>query len=199
MDISLDVAVHCMDGFGGHSTHVTVNPITQIVSHIVVAETKAPHLKRLVPISWVNMTTLDLIVLNCNRDQLAQMERFVMTEFIRLETTDRYSVGYPYLPPALEYKPQKTVCIEVENIPIEAVAVRQGARIEACDGPIGVLEAVQIDPTDGRITHVRLRIGPIWEYREVTVSAAEIQRIEERTIHLKLTKAAVTDLAAVTV
>jgi hypothetical protein len=197
MDISLNVAVHCVDGFGGRSTHIILNPITQIVSHIVVAEKKAPHIERLVLIDWIKTTTPDLILLDCRRDQLSQMERFVMTEFLRLETTDRYSIGYPYMSPSQVYKPKKTVSIEVENISIEEVAVHQGARIEACDGPIGVLEAVQIDPSDGRITHMRLRIGPIWEHRAVIVSAAEIQRIEERTIYLKLARAAVADLAAV--
>ena len=196
MDISLDTTVPCLDGAGGRSSYILLNPSTKIVTHLVIVEKKAPHCERLVPIHWIKATTPELVLLDCTRDRLSSLDQFVVTEFLQLEVPDRYSVVYPYIVSGQINKPKKTISIEVENIPFEEVAVRHGARIEACNGPIGVLEAVQIDPADGRLTQLRLRIGPNWEPHVVTVQAAEIERIEERTIYLKLTKADIIDLTA---
>jgi hypothetical protein len=195
MDIWLNSMVHCLDGLGGRATHLILNPSTRKVSYVVVAEKKAPHTERLVPINRVTATTPELILLDYTRARLAQLDRFVETAFIRLETPDRYSAGYPLIAPAYEFKPKKTVSFEVEHIPPDELAIRHDARIEAGDGPVGLLDAFQIEPIDGQITHLVLRTGPIWEQRTVTVPVVEIQRFEERTIYLTLSRSELAKVA----
>ncbi len=81
MNIPLDVEVHCADGLCGRSIITMTNPITKETSHLVVAESKAPHIKRLVPIKLVKETTPQLIRLSCSREELSeieQLEKFVV-------------------------------------------------------------------------------------------------------------------------
>ena len=53
MDIPINAEVFCSDGLCGHTTCITVNPITQKITHVVVREKQSPHTERLVPEDFI--------------------------------------------------------------------------------------------------------------------------------------------------
>ena len=53
MDIPLDAHVRCLDGVGGESTAVVLNPVTMVVSYIVVKTKEHGHKEVLVPMTFV--------------------------------------------------------------------------------------------------------------------------------------------------
>ncbi len=81
MNIPLNVAVYCTDGFAGRSITTISDPISRETTHLVVVEEQSPAIKRLVPLERVEKTTPQLILLNCSRETLstmARLERFLI-------------------------------------------------------------------------------------------------------------------------
>lgn len=197
-DIPLNADVECADGPGGKSTYVIVNPTTQQVTHFVVKEGGLHPTERLVPIDWVVETTHDLIRLRCTRDELAAMEPFFETGFIRRDI--------PHVDPVMSalwdrpYAVSQTTVVRVQHkhIPPGELAMRQGARVEATDGYVGRVDEFLVDSSE-HITHLVLREGHLWGQKEVTIPVSEIHHIEEDTVYLKLDRHAIESLPTVPV
>lgn len=100
---------------------------------------------------------------------------------------------FPYVAPG-ESMP---IPMERRNIPPEELAIRRGAKVEARDGRIGRVDEFMIDPISENITHLILTEGYLWGKKEVTIHVSEIDRIEESTVYLNLTKEQVEALPAV--
>jgi sporulation protein YlmC with PRC-barrel domain len=198
MDIPMNAEAYCADGPCGHSTYIIVNPISRQVTHLVVKERRAPHTERLVPVSLVTETTHDQIRLGCTQDELASMESFTQTEFIRerLPDYERYEDSYmvwPYRVPEVT----KTVTVRHKRVPHGELAVRRGARVHANNGRIGHVDEFLVDPEDGHITHLILREGHLCGQKDVTIPISEIERIEENMVYLKLNKRDIGKLPAI--
>ena len=56
-----------------------------------------------------------------------------------------------------------------------------------------------VNPATDHISHLVLREGYLWGQREVTISVAEIDRIDEDAVYLKLNKRQVAALPAIPV
>jgi sporulation protein YlmC with PRC-barrel domain len=204
MDIPINVDVQCADGLCGRLTYVIINPITRRMTHLVVREAKTPHTKRMVPVALVVETTPNLVRMGCTRDELAKMEPFIETEYIRAEIPDVEQIptgGYlpgeyvlwPYvIPERTEYVP-----VDHKRIPPGELAVRRGARVEATDGRVGQVDEFLVDPANGHITHLVLREGHLWGQKDVTIPISQIERIEENVVYLKLDKHSIEALPAI--
>lgn len=83
MEIPIKARVQCTDGPGGEATHVIVHPVMKKVTRLVVRETKAPHIERIVPFGFVEETAANQIRLRCSRQELSRMQPFVRTELVR--------------------------------------------------------------------------------------------------------------------
>jgi len=186
MDIPINVNVYCSDGHCGVSTHVVLNPTTEQVTHLVVKEKRFLHTERLVSIDLVLETTPHRIQLRCTKHELAEMESFLETEFVKTEIPeyggDPYMV-WSYTLPRIEMVP-----IEHERIPSGELAVHRGARVEATDGHAGRVDEFLVNPVDEHITHLVLREGHLWGQKDVTIPVSEIDHIEEDAVYLKLNK-----------
>jgi hypothetical protein len=198
MDIPMNAEAYCSDGRCGHSTYIIVNPISRKVTHLVVKEKRAPHSERLVPVKLVTETTHDQVRLGCTQDELARMEPFAETEYIRegIPDYEQYEATYlvwPYRVPDVT----QTVAVRHKRVPHGELAVRRGARVRASDGRIGRVDEFLVDPEDGHITHLILREGHIWGQKDVTIPISQIERIEENKVHLKLNKRDVGKLPAI--
>jgi sporulation protein YlmC with PRC-barrel domain len=198
MDIPVNAEVYCSDGFCGQSTYIIVNPVSQQVTHLVVKEKRAPHAERLVPVNLVTETTHDQVRLGCTQDELARMETFIETEYIRegIPDYERYEDTYlvwPYQVPDVT----RTVAVRHKHVPHGELAVQRGARVHASNGRIGRVDEFLVDPQDGHITHLILREGHLWGQKNVTIPISEIERIEENVVHLKLNKRDVVKLPAI--
>ncbi len=208
MDMPLNAKVLCTDGPAGKIACLILNPITQEVTHIVVQENALFHPERLVPITMVAETTPDQVWLRCTRDELMRMDRFVETEFVRIDSLspeepeeafeDEMVAPYLTWPYATPMYPH-TIPIEHERIPPHELAVRRGARVDARDGHIGHVDEFLVDPDNGHMTHLVLREGHVWGQQDLTIPIAEIDHIDEEAVYLKLNKHQTAALPAIPV
>jgi sporulation protein YlmC with PRC-barrel domain len=199
MDIPVNVEVYCEDGPCGRSTYVIVNPTTWQVTHLVVKEKGFPNIERLVGLDRVTETGPHLIRLRCTRKELSTMDQFIEIEFLPGSApffpygADEYMM-WPYVLPQGMAMP-----VEHERIPPNELAVRRGARVEATDGHVGVVDEFLVDPATGRITHLVMREGHLWGKKDVTIPVSQIDRIEENTLYLKADKHSIEALPAIPV
>jgi sporulation protein YlmC with PRC-barrel domain len=196
MKIPLNARVQCVDGPGGRVVQVIVNPIARKMTHVVVEEKDLPSVERLVPMRSIVETGDELIYLDCSRQELGQMSPLIESEFLWAEIPEfRESHSYllhPYVVPGRLKTKQ-------ESLPPGELDIRRGARVQATDGKVGWVDEFVVIPTNGEITHLLLREGHQWGCKEVTIPISAIERIEERTVHLKLDKRGIQALPSVPV
>jgi sporulation protein YlmC with PRC-barrel domain len=194
MEFPLGVEVHCSDGRCGRSTHVILNPATEQITHLVVRERRPSSVERLVPVSLVAQTATEVILLDCTREEFAALEPFNQTEFVYGDlphhaTDPTLTVLWPYVVPA-----KRVVGDKVRPIPPGELAVRRGARVQATDGQVGRVDEFVVDPATGYITHLCLREGRLLGDKGICVPVADIDRIQEKIVHLKVDKETVASL-----
>jgi len=197
MDIPMDAEVFCTDGLCGRSTYLVIKPKTEEVTHLVVKEGKAPHEEILVPVTAVAATTPDSINLTFTRDELAKLQPFIETEYVKVNIP-RYAGGAYSMAPYAYHEPE-LLPVKREAIPVGELAVHRGARVEATDGRVGRVDKFLVDPENDRITHLVLREGHLWGQKDVSIPVSEIKRIEENAIYLKIGKRKIEALPAIRV
>ena len=132
-------------------------------------------------------TSPDQIRLNCTGEELHRLESFIETEFVPGQYAyEDYDLGeyrlWPYV------LPEDAVPVEHERVPHGELAVRRGSRVHATDGEIGRVDEFLIDRRTAHITHLVLREGHLWGQKDVTLPIDEVERIEEDTVYLKISK-----------
>jgi sporulation protein YlmC with PRC-barrel domain len=197
MEFPLDVEVHCTDGRCGRSTHIILNPATDQVTHVVVRGRGPSSVERLVPIKLVAHTAAEVILLNCSRDQFAELEPFNQTEFVYRDLPHHamdpsLTLVWPYSVPA-----KRIVDKKIRPIPPGELAIRRGAQVRSTDGRIGRVDEFLVDPETGNITHLCVREGHLWEGKQVCIPVSEIDRIQEKVVHLKIDKKTVAALPSI--
>lgn len=75
MNIPLNVDVYSLDGPVGRAITTILNPATQKITYLVVAERNAPDIKRLIPLRFIKKTTCRLILLSCTREAVSKMDQ----------------------------------------------------------------------------------------------------------------------------
>jgi uncharacterized membrane protein/sporulation protein YlmC with PRC-barrel domain len=198
IDFPLNAKVECTDGYAGRSSHIIINPITKQLTHFVVQqEDQGEAVDRLVPIEKVAETTPVLIRLKVTKDELAEMEPFTDSHYIKVDVPD---YDYIHVTP-YHALPTKTVdkSITDELIPPGELAVRRGAKVEATDGSVGQVEGFLVDPESGHISHLLLRTENLLGKQEVTLPMSAIESVHEDMVFLKLDKRAVEALPTIPV
>ena len=193
----LNADVHCTDGFFGRSTHLLVNPATEKVTHIVVKSRKEKQQKFMVPVRFIKETTPELILLTLTREKLKDLEPFDQIYFSkrqiqRFGADPMVTLLWPYVVPE-----NKVIAGKYSSIPPGELAVRRGAKVKATDGLVGQVTDFIVDPETGDITHMVLREGLFWDRKYITIAITEIDRIDEKKVHLKLNKKEVKQLPAI--
>jgi len=200
MDIPINVEVLCAGKECGHSTYLVINPVSERVTHLVVAEKAFPNIERLVPVNKILASSPNSIQLRCSQTDLSAMDAFEETDFIesgKLETSLPYSVPYEVWPYAMyDAMPMP---LEHERIPAGEVAIRRGTPVKATDGQVGKVDEFLVDPENDVITHLILREGHLWGKKDVTIPVSEIKKIAEEAVYLKLDKKAIETLPTVPV
>ena len=188
MEFPLGVEVYCSDDRCGRSSHIILNPATERVTHLVVREKRPSRVERLVPTVLVSKTATAVILLKCTLEEFAALESFNQTEFVYGDlphhaTDPSLTLLWPYAVPA-----KRVVDEKIRPIPPGELAVRRGARVEATDGRVGRVDEFVVEPDTGYITHLCLREGRLWGDKRVCVPVADIDRIQEKVVHLKVDK-----------
>jgi sporulation protein YlmC with PRC-barrel domain len=192
----------CTDGPCGHVIRVVVNPVAEVVTHLVVEPTHREGLGRLVPL---NLVTVDAdsgeVKLGCTLEEFGQLESAEETLF--LPSTGIYA-GYassqvfalPYYGLGIG---TITPPVVTDSLPVGEVAIRRGQQVHATDGGIGRVQGLVIDRTSHHVTHVMLQEGHLWGRKDVVIPINSVSGIEGGDITLTLTKQEVQDLPAVDV
>jgi hypothetical protein len=202
IDIPVRAEVQCTDGNAGRSTYVIVNPINQLLTHLVVKDNRSPFAEHVVPVEKVEKTTPDSIQLSCTREELGRMEPFVYKEYLRVKSSVREEwrdsyLAWPYIPAFEEGDRYATV--KLRNIPLAELAVRRGARVQAADGYVGQVEELLVNSENMHVTHLVLREKHLWKRRDVTIPVSQIDRVKENSVYLKLDRAGIKELPTVPV
>ena len=141
-------------------------------------------------------SSADQIFLGCSRQELGKMTPLIEAEYIWAEipgiSESEPHLLHPYVIPL-------RLATKQESLPSRELCLHRGAGVQATDGKVGRVDEFVVIPTNGQITHLLLREGHLWGRREVAVPISEIDRIQGKTVHLKLDKNGVRALPSVPV
>lgn len=202
IDLPAKARVACLDGPAGQSTYIIVNPINQQITYLVVKCDWSPFDEVLVPMEEVDTTDPDQITLKCTREELSSMPLFTEEVFIHMDPPDGGDESGDYLSlPFVTAMPGfymddsgDYVAVERENVPQGEFAVQRGARVEATDGFVGLVDELLVNSSNMQITHLVLKERHMLGQREITIPVSQIDRVEEDTVYLKLDRKGVEEL-----
>lgn len=197
MDIPIHAKVICQDDLIGNTILVIINPITRVVTHLVVRKKEFPVGEDyLIPVEWVKTSSAEEIHLTCTKEQFDQAKPFVTTEFIN---EDRPLMDY--MPGSYLTWPYVSTQIPVvlhKQIPHGELAIGRGAHVIARDGYIGRVDEFMVTVPESNITHLVLREGHLWGQKDITIPVSEIDMIDEDgNVHLKLLRSEIEKLPAI--
>ncbi len=89
MDIPLNAHVRCLDGVGGESAAVVLNPVTMVVSSIVVKTKEHGHKEVLVPMTFVTDGSVKEIGVKCTLEELGQLDPFMKQVRVKSQGLDK--------------------------------------------------------------------------------------------------------------
>ena len=193
MDIPLKAEVHCADRVCGVTTRVIVDPGTNQITHLVVQESRipqggAPRSARYGHQCGPRQGPHPADKRPASRAKAICRRRV----FTRHEPIPGLPGGWVYDLAGLR---RRCRCRWRSSRSLPGrLPSRAGARVEATDGDVGKVDEFLIDPVTGRITHIVLREGILWDKRDVTIPVSDIDRIEDDTVYLKLDKKAIGNL-----
>jgi len=191
--------VSCTDGDAGELTRVVVDPVADVLTHLVVEPKGRRGLGRLVPIGLVDAAAPgEQLRLTITVAQFAQLDPAEETQFV--PGTQGYAAYGPSAVLTWPYStlggaapvPQRLLdgVSETETydtVPVGEVEVRRGDHVQATDGPIGHVDGLVIDPGSHHVTHVLLQEGHLWGHKEVAIPIGAVNSTDDG-IWLSLTK-----------
>jgi sporulation protein YlmC with PRC-barrel domain len=203
IEIPVEAQVICTDGNCGRSIGLLINPVFELVTHVVVKEEIPPEREYIVPVDLIFQTTSEMIQLTCSKAEFERLESFTKTEYIEEKMpiyysgySETYGLGTHFLWPYVS--PERNVSVPVEHpqIPPGELIIRRGAKVEANDGPIGQIDEFMINPDNGHITHLVMREGHHWGKKDVIIPLSAIKEAHKDKVILKIDKHAVGSLPA---
>lgn len=187
MDIPLNAPVICADGPGGHSKIIVMNPVNDTVTHVVVREADLLGIEVMMPVDWITESTPDEIHARCTIAELAECQPFQEMDYMTpdapyIDTLGANTVLWPYatLDPAVSLPTH-------DNVPENEIELRRGTDIYATDGHVGHIDELLVD-SNNTVTHLVMRQGHLWGQQDITLPLSDIDRFEDNTIHLRLSK-----------
>jgi hypothetical protein len=200
------------DGYRGEVRAAVIDPVSAVVTHLVVEPEGRSGLARLVPLNLAEAEA-DTDDYDVRAAPGKLRLRCTEAEFMNLdaaeETLAEFAVGQTVpvqlLPPGwrgtgepvaeggdiLRIPERETVDV----IPPGEIEEHGGDHVHATDGDIGQLRAFRIEPPSGRVTHVLLGEGHLWGRKEVAIPFDKITGFDQG-IRLSLSKKQVQDLPA---
>lgn len=208
---TIGAEVSCADGVCGQVRRVVVDPVAEVVTHLVVEPEHREGEGRLVPLGIADVTAGE-VRLRCTMEEFENLDPAEETQFI--EGTGDFAgygpgqVGYwPYYglggsgltaaamsPLAMDGIPPRTVVRD--TVPLGEVEIRRGEPVHATDGDIGKVQGLVIDAGSCHITHVLLQEGHLWGRKEVAIPVSAVASTSEG-IQLTISKQEVQDLPPV--
>ena len=192
---TIGVPARCSDGICGRVTQVVVDPIKDVVTHLIVEPQHREGLGRLVPIDRAEAGAEEVRI-NCTRAELETLERAEETRFLPgVEGSFGYEPEEVQLWPY--YGGNTTVPVTVDTLPAGEVGVRRGEEVHATDGRIGEVEGLIVDPRNHHVTHLLLKEGHLFGRKEVAIPIASVKAVDDTGVSLSVSKGEVEELPPV--
>lgn len=192
-ELPFNAKITCTDGHGGTSIAFTLNPVTRIISNLVVEESHGQQ--RLVDLKVIDKTGQDEIWLKCSEDELGEMELFQVKEFVERapqksgdwaeedgEWEDGVDVSQYEMTTAYGNP------IQVERVPEGEIAFHRKTDIEATDGHVGEVEKFIVEADSGKITHLVLHKGHLWGKKDIMIPLTAVESIDYDSVYLNVDK-----------
>jgi len=205
LEISLNARVNCSDGPIGKSVRVIVNPVTATVTHFTVRPDGMGESEHIVPIKDIDVSDAAAIKLNVSKNEFYLYPLFESHRFLDMEQAGQSSGDIESLPeahkamdhviwPFVTAEGHFGTYVDVPQIPADELAIQRGTPVEASDGQVGEVWELVIDPETTQVTHLVLRKGHIFGHHDIAVPIADLDRVDEGIVYLKIDKAAVKKL-----
>lgn len=200
MDIPINVDVFCQGNACGHTLAVVLNPVADIVTHLVVKEKEAPHTQRMVPLDLVQESSPQGVSLKCDLATFQALKPFDDVQFIQAIVPHYVAAYGTYYMGPFVIREREDVPVHHQHIPEHELPVSRGARVYSSDEyHIGQVDEFLVDRSNGHITHLILREGHLWGQKDVSIPVSEIDLIEDYHVYLKLDKKQVGELPTIPV
>lgn len=196
--LRIGAEVLATDGRCGQLVRVIVNPVAQVVTHLVVAPHRHSGIGRLVSLELMESADGDQIRLSCTLERFEQLDDAEDVQFLPA-TTDLLGYGdhamnWPYY--GIETPLGGSEAMVTDRIPLGEVDVRRGDPVHATDGEIGSVQGLVIDPKDHHVTHVLLKEGHLWGRKQVAIPIGAASRVSDE-VRVGMTRQQVEDLPPV--
>src|SRR3954453_18036922 len=206
MRLDLGCSVHCTDASFGELADVIVDPISRRVTHLVVEPHGGHHRARVVPIDRARPAD-DGLALDYSIADVEALEPLNESAYLRageLVVADpEWDIGIQdvlALPVYQELNgmgtaidPDPHVMISYDRIPKNEVEIRRSSPVFSTGGHhLGHVEGFLIGAGDA--ADIVLERGHLWGRREVVIPAAAVERVQNDSITLSLTKDEVGEL-----
>jgi sporulation protein YlmC with PRC-barrel domain len=196
--LRIGAEVLATDGKCGELVRVIVNPVAQVVTHLVVAPHHHAESARLVPLELIDAADGDQIRLSCTLERFDRLEDAEEVQFLPANA-DAIGYGnnamswplYGIETPLHGSKPMIT-----DRVPLGEVDVRRGDTVHATDGEIGSVQGLVIHPKDNHVTHVLLKEGHFWGRKQVAIPIGAASRVGDE-VKVDMTRQEIEDLPPV--
>jgi uncharacterized protein YrrD len=191
----------------GHLERVVIDPRSKEVTHLIVGRGFLLAEDKVVPIDWVSSTDSETVRLARNQEAVDQLPDFEQLHYIQLSEQDEQVQAlegtaeplywYPPLVPtsgayagqfeypmAVPYPERFGVPVLDQNIPEDAVPLKEGARVVSKLGDhVGSVERVFLEPEHDHVTHLLISKGVLLKERKL-IPATWIDEILEDEVRL---------------
>jgi hypothetical protein len=211
--LRLGADVCCADGECGKLRSLVVSPGDDVVTHLVVGQSRREAPGRLVPLGQVDAGPADgtggRIQLDCTMTEFGTMDPAEATyvypdnEEYQIRPGPSMASGPDYAPPGVMGAPglpgqpgekqEFTVDIVPDQLPGEA-EVPLSQHVHATDGDIGRVQGIAVDPDTGRVASVLLRTGHLLSHKAVLIPRSAVAEVAADGFHLNITAQQVHDL-----
>src|SRR3954447_155629 len=206
MRLDLGCGVSCTDAAFGELADVIVDPISRRVTHVVVAPHGHQEQARLVPIERTRPAGARL-PLDYSIAEVEALEPLHESAYVRagevIAADPDWDIGAQdvlALPVYQELNgmgsaidPDPHVMVSYDRIPKHEVEIRRSSAVISTDGHhLGHVEGFLVG--EGETADIVLERGHLWGRREVVIPAASVERVQNDSITLSLTKDQVGEL-----
>lgn len=200
MRLDLGCKVHCSDAPFGELADVIVNPVSRRVTHLVVTPEGGDERARLVPIESVQAGD-DGLVLSHTVAEVSALEPLQESAYVRagerIAADPDWDVGIEDVLAFPLYQelngmgtaidPDPHVMINYHRVPKNDVEIRRSSSVFSTDGHhLGHVEGFLVGSGDR--ADIVLERGHLWGHREIVIPAAAVERVQNDSITLSLTK-----------
>lgn len=227
-EFTIGADVTCQDGPCGQLRRVVIDPVKEVVTHLVVEEKHRIGLGRLVPVDLVDTSagTSPTLRLRCTLERFQGLDESEEVKFLPV-AQGRWGYGSSEMlsMPFFRLGSAGTGATDMQDVgdmadvggmgmggmggtpqtvvydrvPPGEVEVERGQHVLASDGAVGHVRGLVMDPADFQVTHLLLEEGHLWGKKQVAVPIGAVTRVDEEGVHLRLDKEEVGELPPVDV